>query len=327
MRKITFLSLSLLFLPHLFSQDQKWNERIDQLSDLYRQETDYRLGGGDLIEIAVYGVDSFQHTLRINSSGSINLPLVGEVEARGLTAAQLEQKLRTLLDGDLIRNPHVSVFVKEYRSQPLLILGAVNRPGQYQIIQQTHLIDVIAMAGGLKANAADHVVLQRRASRSSQETDNSPPDLPQVVKIDLKALLTDGDLSLNVPVQGGDVINVPERQVELFYVIGEVHRAGPFELPSDKNLLLTQAVALAGGPTRTAKAKNARLVRYDQQGGGRQDIALNVSAILKGEEPDIPIRPNDVIFIPGSNIKTIGYGMLGIIPTIAANAVLYGAFR
>ncbi len=327
MRKITFLLLSFLFLPHLFSQEPKWNQLIEQLSDLYRQESDYRLGGGDLIEVGVYGVDDFQHTLRINSSGSINLPLVGEVEARGLTAAQLEQKLHTLLDGDLIRNPHVSVFVKEYRSQPLLILGAVNRPGQYQIIQQTHLIDVIAMAGGLGPDAADHVVVQRRVSRSNKGADNSTPEPPQVVEIDLKELLTDGNLSLNVPVQGGDVINVPKRQVEIFYVIGEVHRAGPFELPSDKKLLLTQAIALAGGPTRTAKAKNARLVRYDQEGGVRQDIALNVSAILKGEEPDIPISPNDVIFIPGSNIKTIGYGMLGIIPSIASSAIIYGPLR
>ncbi len=290
MRKITLLSISLLFLPHLISQDQKWNERIDQLSDLYRQETDYRLGGGDLIEIAVYGVDSFQHTLRINSSGSINLPLVGEVEARGLTAAQLEQKLRTLLEGDLIRNPHVSVFVREYRSQPLLILGAVNRPGQYQIIQQTHLIDVIAMAGGLGPDAADHVFVQRRGSRPAEGADTSASDPPQAVEIDLKELLTDGNLSLNVPVQGGDVIHVPKRKVEIFYVIGEVHRAGPFELPSGKSLLLTQAVALAGGPTRTAKATKARLVRYDQEGGVRQDIALNVSAILKGEAGRTRVR-------------------------------------
>ncbi len=327
MRKITVLSISLFFLPLLFSQDQEWNQRIEQLSDLYRQGSAYRLGDGDLIEIAVYGVDEFQHTLRINSSGLIHLPLVGEVEASGLTARQLEQKLKTLLEGDLIRNPHVSVFVKEYRSQPLLILGAVNRPGQYQIVQHTNLIEVIAMAGGLGPEAADHIVLQRRAALPVNGSAYSAPDPPQVVEIDLKELLTYGNLALNVPVQGGDVINVPERQVELFYVIGEVHRAGPFELPSDKKLLLTQAVALAGGPTRTAKAKNARLVRYDQQGVVRQDIALNVSAILKGEEPDILISPNDVIFIPGSNIKTIGYGMLGIIPTIASSAIIYGPLR
>ena len=181
------------------------------------------------------------------------------------------------------------------------------------------------MAGGLGPDAADHVLLQRRARGTAGEADNSAPS--QAVEIDLKALLTDGALSLNVPVQGGDVINVPKKQVKLFYVIGDVHRAGPFELPAGEHLLLTQAVAWAGGPTKTAKAKDARLIRYDEQGIIRQDIALNVNAILEGKEPDIPITPNDVIFIPGSNIKTIGYGMLGIIPTIAANAVIYGAIR
>ena len=284
------------------------------------------LGPGDIFEVRVFGEPDLSGVYRVTADGNISFPLVGRVEVASVNAAQLSDRISEMLR-EYVREPHVSVFVKEYRSQPLLVLGAVSRPGQYQIVQQTHLIDVIAMAGGLGPDAADHIVIQRRASGSAEGADNSAANIPQVVKIDLKALLTDGDLSLNVPVQGGDVINVPKREVELFYVIGDVHRAGPFELPAGENLLLTQAVAWAGGPTRTAKATNARLIRYDEQGTIRQDIALNVNAILKGEEPDIPITPNDVIFIPGSNIKTIGYGMLGIIPTIAANAVIYGAIR
>ena len=168
------------------------------------------------------------------------------------------------------------------------MLGAVNRPGQYQIIQQTYLIDAIAMAGGLTADSANHLVLQRRIPRSTQRTDSGTPEETQIVEIDLEDLLTDGDLSLNMPVQGGDVINVPKREIEFFYVIGEVNRAGAFELPSDKRLLLTQALAWAAGPAKTAKANKSRLVRYDELGGVREDIALNVDAILKGEALDIP---------------------------------------
>jgi len=102
--------------------------------------------------------------------------------------------------------------------------------------------------------------------------------------------------------------------VKVYYVIGEVMSPGAYQLPADRTLLLTQALAQAGGPMKTAKMNSGLLVRYDEQ-GTRQELAVNFSDLLKGKKADFPIQSNDVIFIPGSNFKNIGYGLLGSIPS------------
>ncbi len=305
--------------------ENELNQKLESMSKIYRSDGEYRLGGGDLIEVSVYGVDKFNHDLRINSSGYINLPLVGEIEVAGKTASQVEQELKLRLHPDIIKDPHVSVFVKDYRSQPVFILGAVKSPGQYQITRQIQLVDIIAMAGGLAPQAADQLTLQRRSSESEPASEGVANNPPEVTQIDLKELLVEGNLALNVSIRGGDVINVPEKEVKLFYVIGQVNRPGAFALPEgEKQFLLTQAIAWAGGPGKTAKLSKGILIRYEEVSGARQEIALDFKKVLNGKRPDVPVQPEDVIFIPGSTAKTIGYGMLNIVPLLARDAVLYG---
>ncbi len=310
-----------------------WNERIRQLSFLNRTDSEYRLGSGDLFEVRVYGVEGFQYDMRVNSRGLITFPFLGAVEARGMTPAELEDQIRVKLAAGLIRNPQVSVFVKEYRSQPVFVLGAVKLPGQYQVVTQLNLVDVIAMAGGLvPEKAAERAFVQRRIK--AEDTVSEPPttDLQarntdmsrgSVVEIDLQELLEKGDLSLNIPIRGGDVIHVPERKRDLFYIVGEVTRAGAYEIPPKNTVLVSQAIAWAGGPMKTAKLNKGILVRYDGN-GGRQEIAVNFKHIIEGKKSDFRVQPNDIVFIPGSTAKTIGYGLLGAIPTTASGAVVYG---
>lgn len=314
-------------------QESDWNERITQMSFLQKRGADYRLGSGDLIEVSVFGVDKFTHTLRINSSGTISLPFVGTVEASGMTTAEVETHLKTLLEeADLIRDPQVAVFVKEYRSQPVFVLGAVRSPGQYMMTERLRLIDVIAMAGGLDLSKAAEEVLIRRAPEDDAlpgagGSAGTNSEDPEMIRINLKELLESGTVALNVPIQGGDVIQVPERVQELFYIIGEVNRPGAFSLPDDQELLLTQALAWAGGPQKTAKADSGILVRYDPQ-GNRQELAVRINRILRGQSPDFVVQPNDVIFIPGSNVRTLGYGFLGWLPRIATReAIIHGPLR
>lgn len=319
------------------SGDRDWNSQIQQMSLFLTQGiSDYQLGPGDLIEIKVFGVDDFNQTVRISSSGSISLPFLGKIVVAGLTGAQLEETLTQLMnDNKLIRDPQVSVFVKEFRSQPVYVLGAVNNPGQYMISQQLNLIDVIAMAGGLDLTRADDYALFHRRTGDSPEAGNGSSHsarsaaggTSEPIKIDLKDLLENGNLALNFPVQGGDVIHVPEREVELFYVIGEVGRPGAYQMPTkEERVLVSQALAWAGGPQTTAKMSKGILVRYDER-GGRQELAVDFGAILKGEKPDFPVEPQDVIFIPGSKFKTIGYGLLGIVPGTISGTLVYGPIR
>ncbi len=303
-----------------------WNERIHQLSFLNRTDAEYRLGSGDLIQVSVFGVEDFQYELRVNSRGLVTLPFVGALPARGMTPDELAEEVRVKLEAGLIRNPQVAVFVKEYRSQPVFVLGAVKLPGQYQVVNQLNLVDAIAMAGGLLTEkAADRAIVQRRfklgASDSEpQRTDprpvtpdplagerplsNGDPKQQGVITIDLLKLLEEGDLSLNIPIRGGDVIHVPERKRDLFYVVGEVNRAGAYEIPPKNKMLVSQAITWAGGPMKTAKLKKGIMVRYDGN-GGRQEIAVNFKHIMEGKKNDFQIQPNDIVFIPGSTAKTL----------------------
>jgi polysaccharide export outer membrane protein len=301
------------------SQPEKnWNDKIQQLSFARRPVTDYRIGSGDLIEIKVFGEDRLSQQARISPSGEIAMPFLGNVQASGLTQFELEEKISSLLKGRLLQNPQVTVFIREYRSQPVFVLGAVKNPGNYQITQRLNLVDALAMAGGLDlARAGEEMIVQRPAAESD------PNATPELIKVDLKQLLEEGNLALNLPLQGGDIIQVPERTRRFFYVIGEVHRPGVFELPPEQDTYVTQALAQAGGPMRTAKTNKGILVRFDDQ-GGRQEVALNIEDILKGRKSDLTVNPNDVIFVPGSTFKNIGYGLLGVIPSTVSSSIVYG---
>jgi len=307
----------------LFSQSDPRNDQIQQLTSIYGTQSEYRLGGGDLIEVNLYGVEDFQHNLRISSSGIIKIPLLGKIMVGGLTGAEIEEKLENLLNDGFIQDAQVSVFVQEYRSQPVFVLGAVKRPGQYQITQQLNFVDVLAMAGGLAPLADEVATIQRPHSGTSPDAqdDNSNSE-SKLIEINLTALLEEGELALNIPVQGGDVIHIPERELKVFYVIGDVGRPGTYELPQDREVLVSQGLAKAGGPTRTAKMNSGILVRYNGL-GSRQELAVNFSDILKGKKSDFPIHNNDVIFIPGSTAKEIGYGLLNIIPSTVSRAIIY----
>jgi polysaccharide export outer membrane protein len=284
------------------------NERIKSLVSLPRGNADYRLGPGDLVEIGVFGVEDFRHTVRINASGIIKLPLIDPVMASGLTSSELEQKLTSLLETDVIKNPQVSVFVKEYRSQPVYVLGAVARPGQYQITLQLRVVDVIAMAGGLQGNAGDEVLIQRPLQDGGEKT----------ISVDLAKVLESGDLALNVVVQGGDVVHIKERPTETVYVLGDVNRAGAFIKPPKQPLRVSQLIAWAGGPMKTASLSKGQLVRFSES-GERQMLPVDFAEILKGKKEDFLVQAKDVIFIPGSTMKSLGYGVLNTIPaTLAA---------
>lgn len=318
------------------SNQSEWNERLRELSvlDSGFAGQNYRLGPGDLLEITVFGVDEFSRTYRISESNTITMPHLGKVSAGGITGEELESSIAELLTiGGLVNEPMVSVFIKEYRSQPVYVLGAVAKPGQYMITHQLTLIDLLAMAGGLDpGRAANYALVQRPQSGPASAAESAanllnPPDQVEsdsdVLRVDLEAMLKEGDLSLNLSVQGGDVIHVPARRVDYYYVVGDVVRPGVYELPIDEDdriLLLTQAVAKAGGPEKTAKMSDGILVRYTES-GDREEMAVDFNAILRGRNVDMAVEPNDIIFIPGSKFKTIGYGLLGVIPSTLTRSV------
>ena len=190
------------------------NERILMSSlssgrDLYR---DYKIGPEDLLQITVFEVKKLNNIVRVSSQGNISLPLLGILRVKGLTANQLERELRELLAEKYLQDPHVSVFIKEYRSQRISIMGAVEKPNVFEVTGQKTILDMLALAGGLRDDAGHLLFLIRPPAGeggASKEGKDSDRGSPKTFVIDLEELLVKGDLTLNLPLIHGDVLNIP----------------------------------------------------------------------------------------------------------------------
>jgi len=286
-------------------QMKAMNERILMRSlssgrDLYR---DYKIGPEDLIEISVFEEEKLNKTVRVSSQGNISLPLLGILRVKGLTANELEREVRDLLAEKYFQDPHVSVFIKEYRNQRISVIGAVEKPGPYDVTGQKTILDVLGLAGGLKEDAGQLLFLIRSPpleERIDKDKRDSEDQAPKTFVIDLEELLIRGDLTLNLPVIHGDVINIPVSGK--IFVGGEVKNPGGFPLRG-KKLTISQAISLAGGLGPKAAGSETKIFRYSEKGPGKEVLSANVYAIQKGQQGDIYLRENDIIIVPLSGTK------------------------
>ena len=132
---------------------------------------DYRIGPEDLIEVQVFGVDQLTRTVRVNSRGNISLPHVGTVHVGGLTGSEAEAVVVTKLAESYLQDPQVSLFIKEYTSQRVVVEGAVNKPGVYPLRGSTSLLQTLAMAGGQGSlSEMKEVMLFRTDAQGKKET-------------------------------------------------------------------------------------------------------------------------------------------------------------
>ncbi|GEM_PF-1902559 len=290
------------------------------------REPGYRIGPGDLLSIAVSNIKQFEQTVRVSNTGKIHVPFLGVIKVADMTPSELERHLAGRLREDgLVKDPWVGVSIQQYRAQPVYILGEVMDPGQFVIRDEMYLIDLITLAGGFNDVATPVGYLYRRrpdtgaavATDGDATTDGAangntgPAD--EAVEIDFRALNEGHRPDLNVKLRGGDVLYVPQRKKEHFFVVGDVNQPGAYEFPEQAALLTSQALARAGGPLRTAKLNKAILVRFDET-GRRLELPVDIKAVFAGKKPEVPLKPNDIIFVPGSTAKTLAYGLLGAVP-------------
>jgi polysaccharide biosynthesis/export protein len=277
-------------------------------------QTDYAIGVGDLIAINVLGVDDFKLEIRVNPAGTIQMPFIGEVKLQGLTSTQAQAKLADLLDPDYVKSPQVSVIIKEARSRTFSVAGAVKKPDQYQIVQPITLTGAIAGAGGLDfEKAGDIAKIQRNPAQ---------PGASDSIDVNIKKLIFESDMSLDIPIMPGDIINIPIKPSNPFYVIGDVTHPGSFGLPDGKQIMLSRALAMAGGPTKTSKLKDAVLLHQGAD-GSIDRTPLDVDKILKGKLSDVAMLPSDLLYVPGSVSKSLGWTVLQQIP----NVLIWGVLR
>jgi len=261
----------------------------------------YLLGPDDEVEISGPELDE-QATKpsRLDGNGNLQVPLVGRVHAAGLTVQECEQELNKLLSA-YIRHPEIAVNLKELRSQPVSIVGAVNSPGVHQVQGQKTLLEMISMAGGIRPDAGYRVRITRRLEWGCVPLPNATFDAAgnlSIGEVNLKDILEAKRPEENIPISPHDVISVPK--AEMVYVIGDVKRSGGFVLGQHESMSVLQALSLAEGLNGTADTRHARILRLNTNADQRMEIALNVKNILNGKSRDVPLLGDDILFIPGS---------------------------
>jgi len=250
---------------------------------------EYRIGPKDLLEISVFGADELSRTVRVSEDGKITLPLLGEVLVDGLTKSEVEKKLGQLLGEKYVQNPQVTVFIREYQSKRVSVLGAVEKPGPYQLLGRQTLMQIMSEAGGLTRDAGNEIIIIRQLPDGSSTS----------LRISIDDLFLKGDAKLNVPMEAGDIVTVPVDKLVVVYVFGQVKNPGALQVKKSNIPTLLQAIAQAGGFTDRA-SKGGVIIKRKDETGKEKEIKVNVRSILKNKVKDVQLLENDTIYVPES---------------------------
>ncbi len=270
------------------------------------------IGPDDVLDIQVFQVPDLSRTVRVDQKGKITLPLIGVVEAEGLTPGTLEQTIARRLEEKYLNQASVSVFVREFKSRSVSVLGAVGAPGVYQLSSPKTLAEVLALARGL-ADAPNAKAGNRVLITHGDKTE----------EVSVQDLLNNQGRAAEVRIHPGAEVRV--LPAEVVYVMGDVVRPGSYPVETHEALNVVQAMALAGGPLRTAKMKEIVIYRKDAQ-GKTVEVPLMVTSKLNGPDATRLVEPNDILFVPGSVTKRVFTRMLETGIATASGVVIFRRF-
>ncbi len=273
---------------------------------------DIQIGAGDLISVVVFDTPELTQQVRVNQDGQVNLPVLGSLQLGGLNSAQaarlVEQELKRR---GLLNDPHVTVFVTEYATQGASVLGEVKSPGVYPTLGTRRLMDMLSLAGGLSPTAGKAISIVHR----------DDPQYPVVVA--LQSSVQHMEQQQNPVIQPGDTITVGKAGV--VYVLGDVTRPGGFLVDNNDRLTVLQSLALAGGANKTAALSKTMLIHKVPE--GRQEVALDLSHVYHGKQADISVTDGDILFVPSSLGKTLGYRGIEAAIAAATGVLIYAQSR
>ena len=349
---------------------QQTNERIRSLSAAARvlPPHDYVIGNGDLLSIQVFDVQELSREVRVSQTGTIGIPLVPvRLHISGLTESQAEIKIAEVLEANgLVSHPQVSIAVKEKKSKPITVVGAVAHPMVYQADRQMTLVEVLAEAGGIAGDAGDSVIITRAeadpaedpseppalgaqeaapspseagldtASTASPAGSHAPPPTFSTTADAPPALSSTITVNLNQILEKGDTSSniilrpgdvVTVPHAGIVYALGAVTRPGGFVVSNDRGQLTTlKLLSLAGGLDRTAKSDHAVIVRRDSSGQQHQ-VEIDLKRILKFQSEDVRLQPSDILYIPKSAAKQALLKTAEISLAIGTGVVIYRLIR
>ena len=297
----------------------------DQASSEETGLAEYLLGPQDLLAIRVMDLEEVGNaSLRIDPAGNIDLPLVGPTHVDGLTISQfralLVEKFRKY-----VHDPVVTVSVVEFHSQPVTVVGSVNAPGVHQIEGPKRLLEVISIAGGLRGDSGGKVTITRELSSGPLPIPDARNDVGgkfSVGEIELGGLISGSNPSKNIIIRPHDIVSVPP--AELIYVLGEVRSPGGFTLHEPHaSISALEALAIANGPAKTARPQSARILRVVGDEKPRAIIPIDLSRIINGKSPDVPLQAKDILFIPNNVPRTAALRGLETAIQLVTGVIMY----
>jgi polysaccharide export outer membrane protein len=264
------------------------------------------IGPGDLVSVSVFDTPEMSQDVRVNDAGVVRLQLIGDVNIGGQTPAVAAKTIEdSLISHQIMKAPQVNVRVKDYVTQDVSILGQVKNPGPYQITTPQTVLRVIALAGGLSEDADRKITIQRH-NQTDQQIDYY--------------LSNNADKAVQsaVMVNPGDTVIVP--RAPIVYILGDVGRPGGYAIATnDSKLTMLQLISMAGSTNKTAKS-NLKLIRKDSE-GQQKEIPVQLSAIQKGKQPDIPLQQGDIVYVPFSWMKNTAMTASNIAASTSSAAI------
>lgn len=249
----------------------------------------YRIGPRDVLSIKVFEDPKFNSEVRVAEDGTIRFPPLGDVLVKGLTASSLGFELKRQLEVNTLQRATVTVEIREFRSRPISVIGAVRNPGPLDVSGRMTLIEAITAAGGLAPDHGKVIYVLRRASN----------ELTDQVSIPIEELMVRADPVWNIPIFANDLINVQATVEVTIYCLGEVKQPGALVFKSTERVSLLAAVARAGGLNDRA-SKRILIKRGSPSASGPSELIVDYKRILAGREPDVELAQGDVVVVKES---------------------------
>ncbi len=246
---------------------------------------DYVIGAGDVLAISVLDNKDLDTVVSVTPGGKIGVPLVGDIQAAGLTVSELTDRITQEL-AKKVKSPQVTVSLRELNSYRIYFVGKVTKPGVYSSKSETTLLQALSMAGGIQ----DGADLSRAYVARGTER----------VPVDFVKLIYGGDLSQNITLSPDDTIVIPDNPSNVIFVMGEVKLPGMLPFIKERDWTALKAVAAVGGFSQYAARSRATLLR--EQGGRRTTIPIDFTELLNNPQAgkDVPLQAGDILVIPQS---------------------------
>jgi len=317
--------------PQIKPPAQTGGEPTTMPNVLVSPDEDYRIGPRDVIEVSIEDAPELSKVFEVRADGTFLMPYLNRLKALGKTPDELSQEITDGLRGKYLKDPHVRVAVKQFNSRSFFILGAVKKPGVYQIEGKPSLLKLITIAGGPSENHGSVAFIIRELKKKqaagmgadtrvrqvatpAQNPTPQPADLKtdteeepeyDVQTVNINGMFRGMGVS-QIHLEPGDTVNIPV--ADIFFVAGEVNAPGQFQMTDGTTL--RQAMALAQGTTFNAAGGDGVIFRTDLATGHREEIKVNIGDVMKNKKPDILLQANDVVLVPNSKTKTIGNAFL-----------------